>query len=512
MTASVTGGTILLTQNGNRWIGAGHHSIFTDSQGRDWISYHAIDRFDPWLNEPGGINRRPMLIDWIDGWPSVRGGAGPSEGAQPAPAVESLLSATAWAPADGFENMSAATDPQGGDVGRVSGLSVSREDLPQGNIRVAFDVLLGEESFRAEIGSGLSVRLDPETASFTVTAPGVDEQVGLRATDGWRRVVVTVRGGNIEAEVSEGGLKAPSSWISVAAPGLDRDAEPLRLEGNALVDNLWVQNPAVGLSEHVAVPEPGEELWRDGFADQLDERWSWVREQDDVTVDDGLHWPLRDADLVGDNNSAAVLLTDPGSDDDWIIETEFTLDLGEDDIRNHQQAGLIAYRNDEDFARLSSVAIWRTRTVEYGREVAVRPGDDRTIYGGAIIGASAPTMRMRLAYHQNDAGEHLYRAGISTDTGQSWIWGAVWTFSAGEQPRVGLYTGGGTHHDAVASFHYVSKSEATWPTGDGSLPAPSPSPSEPPSQSPSESPEPTESPVPRPSTPGKRPGLPEAGS
>lgn len=88
LTASRTGGTVTLTPNGNRWVGTGHNAVVKDLAGQDWIVYHAIDRSDPYLNEPYGINRRPMLIDrldWSDGWPTVRGGKGASAGRQPAP-------------------------------------------------------------------------------------------------------------------------------------------------------------------------------------------------------------------------------------------------------------------------------------------------------------------------------------------------------------------------------------------------------------------------------------------
>ena len=71
----------MITQNGNRWIGPGHHAFLTDAAGQDHIVYHAIDRGTPWLTDPFGINRRPMLIDridWIDGWPRTRAGLGPS--------------------------------------------------------------------------------------------------------------------------------------------------------------------------------------------------------------------------------------------------------------------------------------------------------------------------------------------------------------------------------------------------------------------------------------------------
>lgn len=74
LTASRAGGTPVLTQNGNRWIGTGHSGFLTDLSGQDWIVYHAIDRADPYLDEPFGINERPMLLDrldWIDGWPTV---------------------------------------------------------------------------------------------------------------------------------------------------------------------------------------------------------------------------------------------------------------------------------------------------------------------------------------------------------------------------------------------------------------------------------------------------------
>ncbi|MBY8874747.1 family 43 glycosylhydrolase, partial [Micromonospora sp. PLK6-60] len=94
LVGSRAGGTPVLTQNGNRWIGTGHNGFLTDLSGQDWIVYHAIDRADPYLDEPFGINERPMLIDrldWVDGWPTVNAGAGPSDGARPAPVTTARL-------------------------------------------------------------------------------------------------------------------------------------------------------------------------------------------------------------------------------------------------------------------------------------------------------------------------------------------------------------------------------------------------------------------------------------
>jgi arabinan endo-1,5-alpha-L-arabinosidase len=75
MMASRSGGTLVLSANGNKWVSPGHHSIATDLSGRQWFVYHAIDKNNPYL-EPAwdGINRSPMLIDrldWIDGWSTL---------------------------------------------------------------------------------------------------------------------------------------------------------------------------------------------------------------------------------------------------------------------------------------------------------------------------------------------------------------------------------------------------------------------------------------------------------
>ena len=92
LVTSRAGGTPVLTQNGNRWIGAGHNAIAGDVAGQDWIVYHAIDRADPYLDGTDGINERPMLmdrLDWVQGWPYVRADRGPSEQPEKAPVTSS---------------------------------------------------------------------------------------------------------------------------------------------------------------------------------------------------------------------------------------------------------------------------------------------------------------------------------------------------------------------------------------------------------------------------------------
>jgi arabinan endo-1,5-alpha-L-arabinosidase len=89
--AGRVGGTPVLHQNGNRWVGPGHNSVFQDFAGQYWTVYHAIDRNDPYFAGTADFTRRPVLLDaldWVDGWPTVRGGQGPSDTPQHAPAAQ----------------------------------------------------------------------------------------------------------------------------------------------------------------------------------------------------------------------------------------------------------------------------------------------------------------------------------------------------------------------------------------------------------------------------------------
>ncbi len=86
-----TGGTIVQSMNGNRWVGPGHNAVFRDFDGQWWSLYHAIDRDDPFFARDPGFTKRPLMldaIDWIDGWPAVRGGNWASDSPQPAPAAQ----------------------------------------------------------------------------------------------------------------------------------------------------------------------------------------------------------------------------------------------------------------------------------------------------------------------------------------------------------------------------------------------------------------------------------------
>jgi arabinan endo-1,5-alpha-L-arabinosidase len=170
-----------------------------------------------------------------------------------------------------------------------------------------------------------------------------------------------------------------------------------------------------------------------------------------VTVSGGgLNWPVEAGDLTGTSNTAAVLLRDAPAGN-WTAETKLTLDLGTGDVRNYQQAGLIAYAGDDDFARLDVVSIWNTRQIEYGREL---PYAGALAYGGTTVGTPATTTWLRLVHRTGPGGEHRLRSESSTD-GHTWTLGGVWTFPAGEVPKIGLVAHGGATPAVTARFDYV---------------------------------------------------------
>src|SRR3954453_21471123 len=85
------GGTVALSMNGNRWVGTGHNAVFQDFDGQWWTVYHAVDRFDPYFADAVGFTKRPVLmdaLDWVNGWPTVRGGNWASDDREPAPAAQ----------------------------------------------------------------------------------------------------------------------------------------------------------------------------------------------------------------------------------------------------------------------------------------------------------------------------------------------------------------------------------------------------------------------------------------
>ncbi|WP_270886761.1 family 43 glycosylhydrolase [Pedococcus sp. 5OH_020] len=467
---SRAGGTPVLNQNGNRWVGAGHNAIATDLAGRDWIVYHAIDRADPFLDEPYGINQRPMLLDrldWVDGWPATRAGLGPSEGPRTGPdaagATTTFTSTNRqwgtrgrWTP---------SSDPQSGSFLQSASPAkvVSRYAVP-GDVRTEADLrstgaaygLVQERGKSSEI----LLRIDPATRTVTLStgrrgAPEHSVSATLPASfdaADWHSVSLEVRDARIHAEVTHARLGDPLADLTLATPrpGTTAGHGGAYAAGPGVgVDNLSSRRAArlVTALAPTAVPSRLDPSDSDEFTGPgLRPGWQWVRQDDSATVAGGtLRWPTENADLTGDSNNAGVLLRDVG-DGDWAAVTKLSIDLGTDTVRNYQQGGLIVYVDDDLFTRLSHVAIWNTRQTEFGKEM---PYAGRLSYGGTIVGPPADTTWLRITHRRDPSnGEHELRAWTSTD-GTTWVKGGVWTLPADAHLRVGLVSHGGVGATAL---------------------------------------------------------------
>ncbi|WP_350279906.1 family 43 glycosylhydrolase [Kribbella sp. HUAS MG21] len=460
LTDSRVGGTTVITQNGNKWIGPGHHAFMTDAAGQDHIVYHAIDRGTPWLTNPFGINRRPMLIDridWVDGWPRTRAGLGPSDTPVPAPTTGSGLGIDSTDPAAGLHGATKQPgDALGGPTAAITRAAQTRQAAPAGSLRVDADARLGT-SFTTVLGNQVTATVANSRLTLTVgrRTTSVNLPAAFDRTQ-WNKLSVQVSGSTVTARLDDAGLGEVYGEARLTVAGLSLGSAPVRWFGSAELDNLTVRPVAKPVTKPADVPQTGKLLSGDDFDGALGADWSWVRPDAKATVADGkLSWPLQNADLVGSGNTAGLLFHSVPAGDRWIAETKLHLDTGEGDIRNYQQAGMIAYLNDSDFARLGNVAIWRTRQTEYGRELVARPSDGATSYGAAAIGRSAPTLWMRLAYQKNATGEHVYRAATSVD-GKNWTWGAAWVLPSAA--KLGLYAHGeftGANPAPVATFDYL---------------------------------------------------------
>jgi arabinan endo-1,5-alpha-L-arabinosidase len=481
MNQSRAGGTPVLYQNGNKWIGAGHNAVVTDLAGQDWIVYHAIDRADPYLNGTDGINERPMLIDrldWIGGWPITRAGAGPSQGAQSGPTTGGATvtdvtggPGAAYATRGGWAPVA---DDQSGTALRSTGAGVNtvltRSALPQ-QVRVEADVRRtsgsGEHGLQALVNNyadtAVSAVINPATQRLivrtthgsTVTASRTAALPAGYAYDEWHSLVLEVRNGVARAELTNARLGDPLAVVSLTLPASakrDGSAGAVARGAGADVDNLSALRAAKLVTTRIPGPQAGRLLAgpSDEFDGGIEAGWTRVRDPQ-VTVANGrLVWPVEQADLTGDSDNAGILLRDAPAGD-WTVVTKLTIDLGTDEIRNFQQGGLIAYVDDDLFTRLSHVAIWNTRQTEFGKEM---PYAGRLSYGGTIIGPPADTTWLRLTHRVDPAnGEHELQASTSRN-GSTWVVGGVWTLPQEADIRIGLISHGWNGSDPRATSQF----------------------------------------------------------
>jgi len=486
LTVSRAGGTPVLAQNGNRWVGAGHNAVVTDLGGRDWMAYHAIDRSDPFLDGTDGINQRPMLLDrldWVDGWPAVRAGTGPSEAPTTAPVTAGryVTNFTSGIPSAfrGGHGWTLSTDPQSGRFARSLGAGALTAPSPAGDSRVEADLRSGDSAYglttRTGSGDRVDVVIDPAaaTARLNQTRDGRivrSAQAPLPAgfaPGQWHSASLQIAVGTAHAQLSHARLGDPFVDLALTLRGPAHhggngskggQAGAFARAAGAGVDNLSIVKATRPVSRLAKdrVPSLLDRARSDEFdGSTLAGGWTWVRKDDAATLAGGaLRWPTQNADLTGTSNSAGVLLREPGPGD-WTVETKLGIDLGVDSVRNFQQGGLIAYVNDDLFTRLSHVAIFNTRQTEFGKEM---PYAGRLAFGGTIVGPPAATTWLRMTHRLEPRGEnelrteHVLRAWTSRD-GRHWVKGGVWTLPAGADVRVGLISHGGA--GATSTFDYL---------------------------------------------------------
>ncbi|WP_211219825.1 family 43 glycosylhydrolase [Glaciibacter superstes] len=521
-------GGFVLTSNGNGFAGTGHNTIQTDLAGQDWLIYHAIPTADPDFPPVDGrtLSKRPLMIDrldWIDGWPVVRAGAGPSNGEETAPVTTPLVgtdftntSLDDWK-VKGDGEATIASDPDAGEHLRLAAegtakgnakksgsAAITSHDTVSGDLRVQADVRLsttdaasatsgavglvvgqrgqngatawidraaGELRVEVVHGSKVAAQSSPLPASFDYGS--------------WHVVTLEWRGSSVTAEVSADGLRDPLATVEVTAPKQAQTNGTIGIAATAAsvdADNLSAAEIYTPVTERVADPAVGEllpeysdEFDAAGAPEAGDDAWNWVRRPASrPNVSDGsLVWPTQGAELYQATNSAPVLLRD-APNGDYVVETKLIFD----GTKGAQQAGLVLYEHDDRYLKLTHSVLPLNRKgeflhqTEFGKE-AERPTTTppTAVANGPMFGAApAETTWLRLyAQLDEENGEYDVRMASSTD-GESWQWGGVWSIPALGNLRIGIVSMNA--EGATAEFDYVhtyamdgesSAFPASWP-------------------------------------------------
>ncbi|MGP3925077.1 family 43 glycosylhydrolase [Streptomyces sp. 8N616] len=496
-------GGIVVGANGNRWIGPGHNSLQTDLSGQDWLVYHGIpsDHPDMKLTSGGKVKptRRPMLIDrldWIDGWPVVRAGAGPSEGNQPAPVAS-------WDVGSTF-NDGSLTGWHGEGAG-TGGWSVAEKQDAHGYVTHAGSgaepaYLVSDKEAPADLRAEADLKVSSAGGAAGLTVghvnPGnhavawLDRGRNALVTDvvvngtsrgesvtalpsgfqwgAWHNVAVEVRGTHMTVEVSGDRLRDAVATQERDLPA--RTAHPGRVGtavrgSGAAADNVGAAKLFTPVTKRVPEPKPGALL--PAHSDEFNgaavpgttpaSPWTWIRGASSGVTMTGraLSWPTQAAGL---GNNKASVLTRGAPKGDYTVETKISFAPGQPT----QQAGIVLYENDDRWFKMvhSVLPVTRGRgTVvdvsEFGKE-GERPTTTppTAVANGPMFGGpTADTMWLRLSHHTDTAhNEHEVRAATSRD-GVHWVHNGVWTLPVKGDLKIGLVSM--NKAGAVARFDYV---------------------------------------------------------
>ncbi|MEV0380422.1 family 43 glycosylhydrolase [Nonomuraea sp. NPDC050643] len=484
-------GAIVVGANGNRWAGPGHSGFQTDLSGQDWLVYHAIPTDDPDFPPVGpgrlqSLSKRPLLIDrldWIDGWPVVRAGAGPSEGAQPAPVASFDVggtfgegSMTGWRTEGGSWTAKTGQDSQG--YGSGTGYLVSGRKAPAADVRAQADVRItaggaaGLTLAFVNRDDHVSAVLDKDRGALVTDVVIGGQSRGESVTPlpagfdygTWHTVVAELRGTALSVQVSADQLGDPVAAQRRTLP--QAAARPGSVgaiaRGAADADNVGAARLHTPVTERVPEPRPGTLLpaYGDEFdGSALDPAWRWVRgPAAGVTVSGGaLSWPTQNAELYLDNNTASVLLRD-APEGDYTVEAKLRFAPAQ----GNQQAGILLYENDDRYFKMAHSALPLSRgngavlrMSEFAKE-GERPTTTPPIAvanAPMFGGPTAETMWLRLSYHHDAANRETEVGAATSRDGKRWVRNGVWTLPAKGQLKIGLFSM--NRAGAVAAFDHV---------------------------------------------------------
>ena len=486
-------GAIVAGANGNRWIGPGHNGLQTDLAGQDWLVYHGIPSNNPDLRPASNgtlrLTRRPMLIDrldWINGWPVLRGGAGPSEGPQQAPVTTAAGSTFNDGTLTGMRSdgagWSQAQDPDAhGYVthdGTPTSYLLTRDAVPA-DLRAEADLRVASDTGAAGLtvayrnrNNHVDVWLDRSRHALVteVVAGGrLTESVTPLPADfpfeTWHTVAVEVCNGRMTVSVGDA-VAVQERTLPRAAAGRGAVGVVARGDG-ASADNLSaapLHRPVTG-----RIPEAAPAELLPAFSDEFngatlpgttpDSPWRWLRgPAPGVTMTgSALSWPTQNAELSEGTNTAAVLLRD-APQGDYMVETRISFAPGQP----AQQAGIVLYENDDRYFKLVHSVLPLSRgegavlqMSEFGKE-GERPTTTppTPVFRAPMFGGpTADVMWLRLTHHHDQANnETEVRAATSRD-GRRWVQMGVWTLPTRTALDIGLVSM--NQAGALASFDYV---------------------------------------------------------
>ncbi|MBN9391469.1 MAG: family 43 glycosylhydrolase [Chloroflexi bacterium] len=197
-------------------------------------------------------------------------------------------------------------------------------------------------------------------------------------------------------------------------------------------------------------PASLERAYSDDFnSNTLGPQWSWIRQPAPGTFgleNNTFRFDTQAADLYQDSNNASVL-TEPVPKGNYMVETRVKLSVpAEGCCFNYVQAGLVIYKDDDNFIKMAPFSNWNTRQIEFAKEIPQFPR-----YGNTIVGPPGEWTYLRIA-KRTVQNQEVYTPYSSVD-GKIWEKGGSYTHNLGSNAKIGLVSMGGSGF--TANFDYV---------------------------------------------------------